>query len=157
DLTITGYDFVLEPSDPFGRALTLESKIIQDNPEMDELTLEALREKNPALVAQIIAESDNKKKAELEAELSRRDEKARETKRALDEANAALRAELGIGETDDLQEAVRERNERLALLEAKEAQAKVDAFVAKEIDGLKYPAAMKTTFAEAVKAQTPKT
>ncbi|MGK3946534.1 hypothetical protein ABK046_50275, partial [Streptomyces caeruleatus] len=81
---------------------------------------------------------------------SRRDEKARETKRALDEANAALRAELGIGETDDLQETVRERNERLALLEAKEAQAKVDAFVAKEIDGLKYPAAMKTTFAEAV-------
>lgn len=167
ELHITGYDLVMDPGDPTAQILAVESRTpppasAPHTPKgvptpMDKLTLEQLREQFPDLVAQIIAESDARRKAELEAELQRRaDESAREQK-IIREREAQLRQQLGLSDTDDLAEAIRRNAAEVQRLQEAEQARQVAEYIAKECGELKYPANLKAKFTEAVQKAAPKT
>lgn len=175
DLTITGYDLVSNGSDPEAGVTMFESKQSkpgkEENNTMDELTLASLREKYPQLVAQIEAERDKTRRAELEAQLEARRAEDERVAKAVTEREAALRKQLGIGEADDLTEALRKRDEQrqkdeadrkreqeeLQALREAEQKRQVTAHIAEKVKDLKYPAELKATLQEAMLAVGPAT
>lgn len=173
DLVITGYDLVANGSDPYAGVTMFESQKPKPkeeaNNKMDELTLAALREKYPQLVAQIESERDKTRRAELEAQLEARRAEDERVAKAVTEREAALRRELGIGDGEDLTEALRKREterqkveaqreqeqkELQAFREAEQARA-VAEHVKKTIAEFKYPADIQQIFIEAVEAIKP--
>lgn len=131
ELYITGYDPVLEGADPNGRVTMVESKQSkkqpkqqEDIPKMDKLTLEALREKYPQLVAQIENERDKTRRAELEVQLEARKQEDERVARQLEESEKALRQKLGIEDGEDLVEALTQRQARLHELEQDDSEEK---------------------------------
>lgn len=175
DLVITGYDLVANGSDPEAGVTMLESKKIkpgkEENNTMDELTLAGLREKYPQLVAQIEAERDKTRRAELEAQLESKRAEDERVAKAVAEREAGLRKQLNIGEGEDLNEALRLRAEQrqadetarqqeqaeLAQLREAEQQRQVTAHIAEKVKDLKYPAELKATLQEAMEAIKPAT
>jgi hypothetical protein len=155
ELHITGYDLVLEPSDPAGRVTLFEHQ--EEQEQMDPITLEKLRQEYPELVAQIEREHDEKERAKLEEALQRRAEEDHRIEKELERRMAALREKLGLKETDNLEESVAEREARLQALEEAEAKRQVAAYVAEQTKDLKYPTFLKEQFLEAVKSTAPTT
>lgn len=173
ELVITGYDLVADGADPYAGVTMFESQKPgkEENNTMDELTLAALREKYPQLVAQIEAERDKTRRAELEAQLESRRAEDERVAKAVAEREAALRKQLGIGEDDDLTEALRQRDaqrqkdeadrkkeqEELQVLREAEQKRQVTAHIAEKVKDLKYPAELKATLTEAMLAIGPAT
>jgi hypothetical protein len=170
-LTITGYDLVLEPSDPVAGVTMVESK--EDiEMEMQEI-LEALQtegflDKLTASVRQNVLEAmraddeASKEKALREALGIGADGDLAEAvlalmeKRTPGEMEAGLRERLGIGETEDVVEAVGAREKRLTELEEAERQRQVDGYIAEQVVELKYPDWLQEQMTEAVVALGPK-
>lgn len=158
ELHLTGYDLVLEGADPNGRIVVMESKQPNQNsrPEedskMDKLTLEQLREQYPDHVAKIEAETNQKRREMLEAELKSRADQDERVAKQIAEREARLREQFGIGPEDDLDKALAERTARLAELEetdktskeelAKlreaEQKRKVEAYIVEAVSTLEY-------------------
>ncbi len=158
DLYITGYDLVMEPSDPGAGVLALES---QDNgteealeAEEDDmkLNLEMLKEKYPDLVQALLEEHDENKKAEIRQILETK-QAEQDRKRTIEvEHDAALRGLLGLDESADLTAALRQQAEELQRLRAAEQARKVETYVAEQTQDLPYPEFLKTQFMEAIKS-----
>lgn len=167
ELHITGYDLVMDPGDPTAQTLTFESRLPHHAPAdrlaskepspMDKLTLESLRAEYPELVAQIERERDASRRQDLEAALeAKRQSDARDAK-LLGEREASLRAQLGLSETDDLQDALKRQQAELTRLQEAETARQVAAYIDAEVAGIKYADVLKAPFVEAVKAAQPKT
>ena len=105
-LTITGYDLVVDGADPNAGITMVESET-EAKAEAREMDLEELRKQYPNLVRQIEEEHNAKRRAELEEALWRRAEEDARIAAAVAEKEASLRRELGVRESDDLQEALR--------------------------------------------------
>lgn len=160
ELHITGYDLVMDPGDPTADTLVFENRqphhhhIEEDPITMD---LEKLRAQYPDLVAQIEREHDETRRLQLEQALQERQRLDAETRRAVNEHNAALRTKLGLNDTDNLEEAVaRQAAELQRLQEAEQARA-VTAYIEQETGSIKYADVLKTQFVESVKAAGAKT
>jgi len=161
ELHITGYDLVMDPGDPTAATLAFESfnpqPITGDPPTMDRLTLEALRTEYPELVAQIVAESNAARRAELESELeAQRQEKAREQE-IIQARERTLRESLGLGETDDLAAAIERQNTELQRLQEAEQARAVAAYIAEECGKIRYAEILKPQFAKRVENAHAKT
>jgi len=138
ELHITGYDLVMEPSDPNGAVIRLESVQEEDKMELEQLI--ALIKANPDLFRGVVEEevrrmSDSQRKS-LE-------EQARKT--------------LGIGPDDDLASALQEAAAAKRTLAAQQAQAAVDAAIAEATKDLPYGEKLNAAFVEAVKGAKPTT
>lgn len=170
-LTITGYDLVLEPSDPVAGVTMVES---EEGFEMDmQEILEALQaegflDRLAANVRQNVLEAmraddeASREKALREALGIGADGDLAEAVLALverqspGEVEAGLRERLGIGETEDVVEAVVAREKRLGELEEAERQREVDGYIAEQVTELKYPDWLQVQMTEAVVALGPK-
>jgi hypothetical protein len=167
ELHISGYDLVLEPSDPNGAVTMLESRRSsaasaptptptptsrkEARPvEDDQLTLEALKERYPDQVKAILAEADANraeaahKRLQEQARLDAIRDEAR--KQALDEANKQHAQELATVRAEKAQ------------LEEAEQRRKVNdhiAVVVNKIDA--YNGKTKAQLVEDVQADSPKT
>ncbi len=159
ELHITGYDLVMDPGDPTADTLVFENRQPHHHIEEDPMTmdLEQFRKQYPELVGQIEREHDELRRLQLEQALQERQRTDAERQRAINEHNAALRTQLGLNETDNLEEAVaRQAAELVRLQEAEQARAVV-AYIEQEISGIKYADVIKTQFIERVKKAGAKT
>lgn len=154
ELHITGYDLVLEPSDPYAGVTMFESKHEGDE-TMGALDLSALREQYPELVRELLEEHDEKKRKELEEALQAKHAEDERVKKMLAEREKSLRQELGLKETDDLQEALKQNRERLQALELEEQKRTVAAYIDEQTKDLAYPDFLKAQLVEAVKSADP--
>lgn len=170
-LTITGYDLVLEPSDPVAGVTMIES---EEETEMDlQAILEALQaegflDKMAVSVRQNVLEAmraddeASKEKALREALGIGADGDLAEAvlglleQRTPGEMEAGLRERLGIGETEDVVEAVEAREKRLGELEEAERQRQVGGYIAEQVAELKYPDWLQVQMTEAVVELGPK-
>ena len=150
-LTITGYDLVVDGADPNAGITMFESQ------EASEMDLEELRKQYPNLVKQIEEEHDAKKRAELEEALNRKAAEDERQRKLVTEHDRKLREQLGLKETDDLAEAIRQRDARLKELEQAERQRTVEAYIAEQTKDMAYPDFLRAQFVEAVKAAQPAT
>ena len=157
ELIITGYDLKLpgEQSDPEAGITVVESQMEMEDDEM-ELNLEVLKEKYPELVEKLLKEHDQEKKQALEEELGRRQAEDERIQRIVAEREKALREKLGLNETADLVAAMEQSQGRLQELEEAERQRAVDAYVAEQVGGLKYPDWLREQMLEALQADGPK-
>lgn len=144
-LTITGYDLVIDGSDPHAGVTLFES----EEEEM-ELNLEMLKEKYPDLVEALLTEHDEEKKEQLR-EMLEAHQREEQRKRDGAQGDAALREILGLDETADLTEAMRQQAEELQALREEKQQREVTAYIEEQVGEIKYPAFLKKQFAEAVK------
>jgi len=167
ELVITGYDLVLEPSDPTAGVTMFESeeenemdpeeilKALQESGFFDELNAnvrtqveEAMRSKDVAQKetalreALGIGEKDDITEAVLKL--------VRERKQPKGKLEEKLRESLGMADTDNLEETLQARLDRLANLEEAEQKRKVAEYVEKEIEALTYPVVLKEQLAEAL-------
>lgn len=172
-LTITGYDFVMEPSDPNGgieeileskRGNRMEVKELVESPEfqaaMVQMSEGILQKIQAAQQADTEAERGRLlrealgvgKDAGMEAML----EAARKLA-AQDGGTAQLREALGLPEDADLIAEARRILEEKNRLEAEQRKREVGAFVEQAVGELKdYPDEFKAAFKEAVEAAGPK-
>lgn len=176
ELYITGYDPVLDGADPNGQITVIESKQPkqpkqEDTPKMDKLTLEALREEYPDLVAKIEAERDKTRRQELEAQLEARKQEDERLERELKEREQALRQRLDIKDDEDLVAALTERQTRLQELEQSDSEDKkelqelreakrkqeIEAYVAEQVKDLKYDEDIVKLLTESIQAANPQT
>ncbi len=146
ELTITGYDLVVEGSDPEAGITLFESEEV----EKMKLNLELLKEKYPDLVEVLLAEHDEKKKAKLREML---ETYQREMERSRDAAggDAELRKILGLDGTADLTEAMRTQAQELQQLREEKRQREVAEYIEAQVAEIKYPKFLKKNFVEAVK------
>ncbi len=145
-LEIVGYDLVKEPA-VVGQQVKIESVKIESKEDNMELTLESLREKHPELYKALV---ESIRKEELT--------KIESAKKA--EQEAAIRKALGLGEKDDIVEAItkiaedkKTADEARAAEEAKAVEKTIDE-ATKE---LKYDEDLNKQFVESVKSAKPKT
>lgn len=139
DLYITGYDLVMEASDPVAQITESKSKQEDemDPEEIKALLLKALQE-SPELVKGLF-------KGDIEA-LS---------EAQLQTIEANVRKALGIGDEADLGKALAEAAEAKRTLEAQKHDAAVEAAIVEQTKGLKYGEKLNATFVEAVRAAKP--
>jgi hypothetical protein len=172
ELYVTGYDLVANGADPYAGVTMFESqnKPVEDG-TMEPKTLEELRAKYPQLVAQIEAEQDDKRRKLLEAQLEARRAEDERVAKEVKAQEDALRKELGLAPTDNLAEALRQREAHRAALEetnkANEAELKqlreaeqsrqMAAHITAKVKELKYPTELKATLQEAIEAVKPAT
>jgi hypothetical protein len=136
ELEITGYDLVLEPSDPNGAVVKFESLDKEFSMSWEEL-VEMLK-KNPGILQGVVAE-----------EVARLNEGQRA------DFEKSMRAKLGIGADGDLGIALQEAIDAKKQLSAQRVQADVDAEIVRLTEGLKYSPKMNEQFVAAVKAAKP--
>jgi len=171
ELTITGYDLVLEPSDPSAGVTIVESK---EAKEMDpQEILEALQESGffdrlaadvrQNVVEAMRADDEARQESALREALGiKEDDDITEAVLALvkqqpNDLEASLRESLGLKETDDLAETLEERARRLEELEAQDRQRQVAAYIDEQTKELRYPDFLKAQLVEAIKAGKPNT
>lgn len=153
-LMITGYDLVLDGSDPHAGVTMFES---QDDITEGEMNLEELRKKYPDLVKQIEEERDATVRAQKERELNERAQNDAERERIKAQYDKELRESLGIGESDDLAKAIEANNKRLQELEAQRVAREVQAYLEVQAKELKYSDFLAKQFVEAMKNAAPQT
>lgn len=135
-LTITGYDLVMEPSDPNASVNLLESQVsLEENMNPEEL-LKLIRE-NPELFRGVLAE-DIKKLTEESVTL----------------VESKIRSALGLGAEDDLAKALNEMVEAKRTLDEQKARAEVEAAIAEQTKNLPY-GKLNEAFVAAVRAAKP--
>jgi hypothetical protein len=183
ELHITGYDLVLDPSDPNGGIdEILERKeykmdpeeilrMLRESGEFDKLREGLRREIVEAMRAE---DRDRQMKALREAlglgpgddlmeamfRLAREHTAVAEDsddEEQTDPLVESLREVLGLGEGDDLEEAIRTREGRRRELEEAARTREIESFIEQETAGLKYPDRLQERLVEAVKAAGPKT
>lgn len=137
ELHITGYDLVIEPSDP-NAAITSISESLQEEEDMDLEELVKLVQKNPEVFRGVVAEEVRKMNAQQLA--------------ALEET---VRAKLGVDAGADLGKALEEAVAAKKQLEAQERQAEIEAAIVEQTKNLAYGSALNQAFVEAVKAAKP--
>jgi hypothetical protein len=137
DLVITGYDLVLEPSDPNGAVTMLESTSLEEGEMTSEEILKLLRE-HPELFRGLIAENVQQMSAEQAQRLEE-----------------SLREKLGIGKEVDLPKALDEAVAAKKLLAEQAQQEAVNAAIDEATKALPYGKAMNEAFANAVQAAKP--
>ncbi len=140
NLRITGYDAVMEASDPV--AQITESNQPHEEEEMDpeeikKLLLKALQE-SPELVKDLFKGDVEKLSAEQLALIE-----------------AQVRKTLGVGEGADLGKALAEAAEAKHTLEAQNAQRAVDEAIAEASKGLKYGEKLNALFVQAIRDAKP--
>jgi len=182
ELVITGFDLLApgEQSDPGAGIELLENKTrtsgrrgkkmefeelleaLQEQGILDNLTQrvlerfeEARRQKDEEQRMRMLREALQAKEGEDLIEAARR--LAEQQQPGESELEQSLREELGLSDTDDLQEALQQREVRLRALEEAERARQVAAYVEREVGALKYPAWMREQFAEAVQKAEPTT
>lgn len=181
ELHITGYDFVLDPSDPNGgieailesrrnRAMDFEeflralreegifdglASAVRD--QIEEAQREQSRARQERMLREALGAGPDEDLVEAARRLADQREQAGQRPAGNVELERVLRAELGIGETDDLQEALRQREARRRELEEAEQARRVAAYIDEQVGQIKYPEWMKDRFVEAVKGTSPKT
>ncbi len=138
ELTITGYDLVLEPSDPEAAVLVLEnkSKSQEENP-MNIEELKKLISDNPELLRGLVAEDIEKMGA---AQLKK--------------LEATIRESLGIGPDADLPKALAEAAAAKRTLAEQTQAAAVEAAITEHTQGLPY-GDLNASFIEAVREAKP--
>lgn len=142
ELHITGYDLVMEPSDPNASVTMLESKQTNQREERDMTPeeLAQLIQGNPDLFRGVVADEVRKMSA---AQLS-----------ALEEQ---VRSALGIGANDDLPGALKAAAEARHTLDEQRAQAAVETAITEHTKGLPYGEKLNASFVEAVRTAKPAT
>lgn len=157
ELTITGYDLTPpnEQSDKDAGIEWFES--IQKGDEPMELDLEKLKERYPELVAQLKEEADQERREALKAELEKKQREDERIQKMIAEREEELRDELDLKDTDNLFEAIREREQRRKKLERKEQRRKVQEYIEDETEDLDYPLGLREELVEAVKDAEPET
>lgn len=162
ELHISGYDLVLEPSDPNGAVTMLESRrsSAASTPtpsrkearpvEDDQLTLEALKERYPDQVKAILAEADASRR---EAEHKKLQEQAR-LDAIRDEARKQALAEAEVEHKKQLDAITAEKTK----LEEAEQRRKVNDHIAVVVNKIEaYNGKTKAQLVEDVQADAPKT
>lgn len=164
ELHITGYDLVMDPGDPTAETLMFETRNHQPAPPaqgdprtMDKLTLEALRAEYPELVAQIEQSHDARERKKLEEALERKQAEDAAAAKLIADREAGLRKQLGLGDTDDLAEAMQRQAAELTRLQEAEQARAVAEYIERECGQIKYADVLKQPFVEAVKAAGAKT
>jgi len=137
-LKITGYDLVIEPSDPNAAVILFESKSDMEETMDPEEILKIIRE-HPELFRGLIAENVKK--------LSDEQAKLLESK---------IRQSLGIDESADLAKALTEAVDAKKTLDAQSAQKAVDEAVAEQTKELPY-GKLNESFVQAVRDAKPAT
>ncbi len=153
DLDITGYDLVVEASDP--AAEITESRHQED--DTMELDLNTLRERYPDLVKAIEEAHDEKKRKALEEQLKAKQAEDDRVAKAVAEREKSLRQTLGLKEGDSLEEALKVREQARLKLEEQEAAEKVKTYIAEQTRDAKYPDWLKAEFDGAISAAAPGT
>lgn len=172
ELHITGYDLVLEPSDPNGgieailermEDATMDPKeilkLLHESGMYNDLKASLRREIQEAMQA----DDDERQERALRQALGigpeedmleavRRLNTERQTPSNLEET---LREMLGIRETDDLQEALEARQTRMRELEEAERQRAVTAYIEEQTADLPYPDFLRARMVESINDQTP--
>lgn len=176
-LVITGYDLTVEPSDPEAGVTYFESKTQHKEGKMPgkkdndndgsgpiaegqqgALDLATLQVQHPELVEAVIRHNKEQERLAEEERQRQEREEAAERQRIIDEANARLRQQLGLSETDDLERVLAEREEERQRLAREKQIQEVQAFVESEVNAIaNYPGWVKKDLVEAVKAQNPAT
>ncbi|KKM08402.1 hypothetical protein SY88_23725 [Clostridiales bacterium PH28_bin88] len=137
-LRITGYDLVIEPSDPNAAVILFESKSDMEETMDPEEILKIIRE-HPELFRGLIAE-DVKKLSDEQAQL----------------LESKIRQSLGIDESADLAKALTEAVDAKKTLDAQSAQKAVDEAVAEQTKELPY-GKLNESFVQAVRDAKPAT
>lgn len=109
-----------------------------------------IRKLHPRLADELIELIEAERKENARRAQQVREQKLRELQEFANEQQAALRAELGIGPTDDLETALKERNQRLQELEEAEQRRSVAQYIEAEVGKLKYPDYLVEQFCAAV-------
>jgi len=170
-LTITGYDLVLDPSDPVAGVTMVES---EEETEMDmQAILEALREEG-FLEKLAVDVRQGVMEAMREDDEARKEKALREAlgigadgdlsaavlglmeRQTPGQVEAGLRERLGIGETEDVVETVAAREKRLQELEEAEQKRQVGGYIEEQVAELKYPDWLQSQMTEAVGVLGPK-
>lgn len=136
-LEITGYDLVLEPSDPNGQVLTLESINDPEEGEMDLKELLKLLENNPEF-AGLISENVKNLTAEQAGKLE-----------------GQMRTALGLDESADLGKALQEAAAAKRTLDEQSKTKAIDEAIAEQTKSLPYSRQLNEAFVAAVKAAKP--
>lgn len=163
NLEIEGYDFVISPSDYSAGTTSFEheeSYMATESPvatlatqPAPPLTLAQLKQQNPDLVNQILAEAENTRLADAKAQEAAQAKAQAE----LDQALAQLREAAGVSEGEDLEQALEAQKAKLARIEEAELKAAITTAVNEYAEKLKYKnPEFKTRFAESVLALEPK-
>ncbi len=180
-LVITGYDLTVEPSDPMASITYFESQHPKENttmpsktveptapieesvqppapaPAPEVVTLEDLQHRYPHLVANLSANLEESAKAAFEAELQAQADATAERENLIAERDAAIRKELGLDENADMLATMQEREDQLRKYQENQRKAEVAGAIDVAVAALPYPADVKQTFAESVKADGPQT
>lgn len=174
-LRLTGFDLVMDPSFETAAVTAIESlgestmsDMTKDKdpvqtpapamPDISGMTAEQVYKEYPKLAEQLLAKAKKDEEAKQLLEAKQAEEEAKKLQKLNKEREAALRKELGIDENADLQTAIAERNQRLAQLEEAENARQVDAYIAKQVEGLvAYPEWMRENFLTAVRSEGAKT
>lgn len=135
-LTITGYDLVLEPSDPEARITILES--VEEDKTMNVEELKKLISENKELFKGLVAED---LEAMGEAQIKKLEE--------------SIRSTLGIGPEDDLGKALNEAAEAKRTLAEQAQREAVEAAISESTKDLPYGKDLNLKFIEAVRAANP--
>lgn len=140
DLEIEAFDLVMDTGDRVAAVTKMETKggdnmTVNDNRAQQEgyADAAALRAGNPDLYEQIRAEIEQEREAQRLREERAAAQRAAEERRIREEHDRALREQLGIGPHDDLSAAIRERDERLARLEAEEQRRAVASYIEEHV------------------------
>lgn len=137
-LKITGYDLVIEPSDPNAAVTLLESKSIVEETMDPEEILKIIRE-HPELFRGLIAE-DVKKLSDEQAQL----------------LESKIRQSLGIDESTDLAKALTEAVDAKKQLDSQTAQKAVEEAIGEQTKSLPY-GKLNESFVQAVRDAKPAT
>jgi hypothetical protein len=137
-LRITGYDLVIEPSDPNAAVILFESKSNVEETMDPEEILKIIRE-HPELFRGLIAE-DVKKLSDEQAQL----------------LESKIRQSLGIDEATDLAKALSEAVDAKKQLDSQSAQKAVDEAIAEQTKELPY-GKLNESFVQAVRDAKPDT
>lgn len=138
-LEITGYDLVMEPSDPAAAVTLLESETNSEDEMTPEEILKLIRE-HPETFRGLIAENVEKLSAEQAALLE-----------------SKMRSALGLDEKADLSKALNEAMEAKKTLDGQAAQKAVDEAIDEQTKALPYGKALNESFVAAVRAAKPAT
>lgn len=173
-LRFTGFDLVMSPSFTDAGITKLESedktmstdvpvkeKEVKESatlPQTGQLSAVELRKMYPDK-AEEIALLIKEERELAEAKVRQANEaRQREIEAAAAAKNTAIREALGLGETDDLEAALKEHKARLSQLEAEKNAREVASYVEAQVGGLKeYPDYLRENLRKAVDQAAPKT
>jgi hypothetical protein len=155
-LRFTGIDLVMTPGFGDAAITALESRKERHMSEMTEdktapvVNPDLLIAQNPELAEQIYIKVIEQKQALAESERKQREAERHEKEEVARQREAALREQLGIGETDDLQAALAAQQAEINRLQAEETRRAVKTYIEKETGSIPYPEKIKAQLLEAI-------